>query len=111
MHNAHKVELALLSSYRIPPAHKGHKGQSELLPPCRDPPARKVQGIQGPAGTGTGTTWANIDRPEWTSFIGYGNAGPHMVPYSPFILNNLVLNESLMPGANKNYNLGQDQRR
>ncbi len=69
------------------------------------------QGPPGPAGTGTGTTWANIDRAMWTSFIGCGNTCPYMAPQSPFVTNNLVLNESLMPGANKNYNLGQDQRR
>ena len=32
-------------------------------------------GATGPAGTGMGTTWANIDRPEWTNQCSWANVG------------------------------------
>jgi hypothetical protein len=46
----------------------------------RDKGGTGATGPTGLAGTGTGTTWANIDRPEWTNQFAWTNIGPFITP-------------------------------
>jgi hypothetical protein len=55
-----------------------------------------LQGIQWPAGTGLGTTWANIDRHEWTNQLSWSNVGSFISP--PETTNfDIITNNSITP--------------
>jgi hypothetical protein len=59
---------------------------------------------------GTGTTWANIDRPEWTNQFSWSNVGPFISP--PETTNfDIITNNSITPVVYKVYNIGQRFRR
>jgi hypothetical protein len=71
--------------------------------------AQGIQGIQGLAGTGTGTTWANIYGPEWTNQFSCENVGPFISP--PETTNfDIITNNSITPVVVKVYNIGQRLR-
>jgi hypothetical protein len=67
-------------------------------------------GPQEPAGTGTCTTWANINRTEWTNQFSWAKVGPFISP--PKTTNfDIVTHNSITPVADKVYNIGQRLRR
>jgi hypothetical protein len=67
-------------------------------------------GPQGRAGTGTGTTWANIDQLEWTNQFAWSNVGPFISP--PETTNfDIITNNPITPLVHQTYILGQRLRR
>ena len=59
---------------------------------------------------GAATTWASIDRPEWTNQFSWSNVGPFISP--PETTNfDIITSNSITPVSHKVYNLGQRLRR
>jgi hypothetical protein len=126
----HKLAPGLLLPLRdlpdLPelPVQQAHKDPPDLLPqeatgpqepagPTEPTGATRSKGPigpQGPAETGTGTTWASIDRPEWTNQFSWSSIGPFI---SPAETTNFDINtsNSITPVVDKVYNIGQRSRR
>ena len=73
---------------------KGYKGDTGATKP------------PGPAATGTGTTWAHIDHPEWTNRFSWSNVGPFISPTETTNFD-ITTHNSITPISHQVFNIGK----